>query len=58
MTFYAKLSATEGLDHLAARLDPIIAVKFPADLGGHPWTVVLSQLDQDRWQATEGLQHG
>jgi len=46
MTFDAKLSATEGLDHLAARLDPIIAVKFPADLGGHPWTVVLSQLDQ------------
>lgn len=46
MTFDAKLAVTEGLDHLAGRLDPIIAAKFPTDLGGHPWTVVLSQLDQ------------
>ncbi len=46
MIFDAKLAVTEGLDHLAGRLDPIIAAKFPTDLGGHPWTVVLSQLDQ------------
>lgn len=46
MTFDPKLSVTEGLDHLAGRLDPIIAAKFPTDLGGHPWTVVLNQLDQ------------
>lgn len=46
MTFDAKLSVTEGLDHLAGRLDPIIAAKFLPDLGGHPWTVVLSQIDQ------------
>lgn len=46
MTFDPKLSVTEGLDHLAGRLDPIITAKFPTDLGGHPWTVVLNQLDQ------------
>jgi hypothetical protein len=46
MTFDANLSVTEGLDYLALRLDPIIAASFPTDLGGHPWTVVLSQLDQ------------
>jgi len=46
MTFDPKLSVTEGLDHLAGRLDPIITDKFPTDLGGHPWTVVLNQLDQ------------
>jgi hypothetical protein len=46
MTFNAKLSASDGLDHLAERLDPIISTKFPTDLGGHPWTVVLNQLDQ------------
>jgi hypothetical protein len=45
MTFDAKLSVTEGLDHLAGRLDPIIAANFSTDLGGHPWTVVPNQLD-------------
>lgn len=46
MTFDAKLSATEGLDHLAARLDPIITSKFTTDLAGHPWTFILDHLDQ------------
>ncbi|AOW92545.1 hypothetical protein BFN03_07050 [Rhodococcus sp. WMMA185] len=46
MTFDPKLSVTEGLDHLAERLDPIITAKFEADVGSHPWTVILDQLDQ------------
>lgn len=46
MSFDPKLSVTEGLDHLAGRLDPIIAARFPSDLGGHSWTVVLDQLDE------------
>lgn len=46
MTFSPAISVTEGLDHLAERLDPIIEDRFPSDLGGHPWTVVLNQLDQ------------
>lgn len=46
MSFDPKLSVSAGLDHLAERLDPIITAKFPTDLGGHPWTVVLNQLDQ------------
>lgn len=46
MTHDPKLSVTQGLDHLASRLDPIITAKFPTDLGGHPWTVVLNQLDE------------
>lgn len=29
MTFDAKLSVSEGLDHLAVRLDPFIAADFP-----------------------------
>lgn len=46
MTFVPELSVTQGLDHLAARLNPIIAKRIPVDLGGHPWTVVLNQLDE------------
>ena len=46
MTFNAKLSVSDGLDHLAERLDPIIAAKFASDLAGHPWTVVLTHLDE------------
>lgn len=46
MTFDAKLSVTMGLDHVAGRLDPVIAAKFEPDLGGHPWTVVLNEIDQ------------
>ena len=46
MTFNPKLSPSDGLDHLADRLDPIIAAKFITDLASHPWTVILNHLDQ------------
>lgn len=48
MTFKPNLSVKEGLDHLAKRLDPIIATKLAPNLGGHPWTVVLDILDQKK----------
>lgn len=48
MTFKPNLSVKEGLDHLAKRLDPIIGERFSADLGDHPWTVVLEILDQKK----------
>lgn len=48
MTFKPNLSVKEGLDHLAKQLDPIIANRLAADLGGHPWTVVLEILDQKK----------
>lgn len=48
MSFKPNLSVKEGLDHLAKRLDPIIATKLAPDLGGHPWTVVLDILDQKK----------
>lgn len=48
MTFKPNLSVKEGLDHLAKRLDPIIGDRLAANLGGHPWTVVLEILDQKR----------
>lgn len=48
MTFKPNLSVKEGLDHLAKQLDPIIASRLAADLGGHPWTVVLEILDQKK----------
>jgi hypothetical protein len=46
VSYDARLSVSAGLDHLAERLDPIITARFPVDLGGHPWTVVLKQLDE------------
>ncbi|MDQ4489046.1 DUF3320 domain-containing protein [Sinomonas sp. ASV486] len=46
LTYNPKLSVSEGLDHLAQRLEPIISAKFEDDLAGHPWTVILSHLDQ------------
>jgi hypothetical protein len=48
MSFKPNLSVKEALDHLAKRLDPIIAAKFTGDLGEHPWTVVLEILDEKR----------
>lgn len=48
MTFKPNLSVKEGLDHLAKRLDPIIGDRLAANLGGHPWTVVLEILDQKK----------
>lgn len=48
MTFNPNLSVKEGLDHLAKRLDPIIASRLASELGGHPWTVVLDILDQKK----------
>lgn len=56
MTFEPKLSVSSGLDHLADRLDPIIKAKFISDLLGHPWTVILTHLDQVACKpAREGL---
>jgi len=46
MTYDARLAVSAGLDHLADRLGPIIATRLAADLGGLPWTAVLSQLDE------------
>ena len=48
MPFKPNLSVKEGLDHLAKRLDPIIASRLASQLGGHPWTVVLEILDQKK----------
>lgn len=48
MTFKPNLSVKEGLDHLANRLDPVIASKLANDLAGHPWTVVLEILDEKK----------
>lgn len=48
MSFKPNLSVKEGLDHLAKRLDPIIASRLAPNLGGHPWTVVLDILDQKK----------
>lgn len=41
-------SVRSGLDHLAVRLDPIIAQRLAADLNGLPWPVVLTELDRAR----------
>lgn len=46
MKFDPRLSVSAGLDHLADRLDPIVTARFASDLAGHPWTVILSHLDQ------------
>ena len=46
MTFNPEISVTKGLDHLSTRLNPIITKRLPVDLGDHPWTVVLNQLDE------------
>ncbi|WP_164874030.1 DUF3320 domain-containing protein [Rhodococcus spongiicola] len=48
MTFKPNLSVKECLDHLATRLDPIIASRLTDDLGNHPWTVVLEILDEKK----------
>lgn len=48
MTFKPNLSVKEGLDHLAKRLDPIIATRLAPRLGGHPWTLVLDILAEKR----------
>lgn len=56
MAFKPNLSVKECLDHLATRLDPIIASRLSGDLGGHPWTVVLEILDQKKGFAS-GYQH-
>lgn len=46
MDFEPGISVTRGLDHLASRLGPIITERFPVDLGGNPWSVALTQLDE------------
>ncbi|WP_084838753.1 Swt1 family HEPN domain-containing protein [Williamsia sp. 1138] len=52
MSFKPNLSVKEGLDHLARRLDPIIAGRLGGDLGNHSWTVVLEILDEKKGYAT------
>lgn len=56
MAFKPNLSVKEGLDHLAKRLDPIIAEQLAPHVGGHPWTVVLEILDQKKGFKS-GYQH-
>lgn len=56
MPFKPNLSVKEGLDHLAKRLDPIIASRLAGHLSGHPWTVVLEILDQKKGFAS-GYKH-
>lgn len=48
MTFDARHSIDGGLQHLAARLNPIIAAMLATDLDGLPWTTVLTELDKMR----------
>ncbi|KAB2581489.1 hypothetical protein BS297_30575 [Rhodococcus erythropolis] len=36
----------KGLDHLASRLNPYFAAALADDLGGLPWTAVLTELDR------------
>ncbi|MFJ6260411.1 DUF3320 domain-containing protein [Rhodococcus erythropolis] len=36
----------KGLDHLASRLDPYFAAALADELGGLPWTAVLTELDR------------
>ncbi len=48
MTFKSNLSVKEALDHLAERLGPIIGARLAADLGNHPWTVVLQIVDEKK----------
>lgn len=45
MNFEPRLSTTQGLDHLATRLGPIIQDRLSQHLAGHRWPVVLEQLD-------------
>lgn len=51
MPFISRESVRAGLDHLAVRLDPIIAARLATDLNGLPWTVVLTELDRARGKA-------
>lgn len=51
MTLDARRSIDEGFVHLAARLDPIIAARLAATLGGLPWTAILEQLDVAKGKA-------
>lgn len=51
MQFDARQSIDKGLQHLAERLNPLIAKKL--DLGDLPWTTVLSELDKVRGRATK-----
>lgn len=48
MSFKPNLSVKEALDHLAKRLDLYIAKQLASHLGGHPWTSVLSILDEKK----------
>lgn len=46
MTFDARHSVDQGLNHLASRLEPIISARLAPDLGGLPWTAILTELDK------------
>jgi hypothetical protein len=46
VTFDARHSVGDGLNHLAGRIDPIIASTLAPHLHGLPWTAVLSELDR------------
>ena len=48
MTFDARHSIDDGLQHLAARLNAIVAATLAPSLDGLPWTTVLTELDKMR----------
>ncbi len=48
MTLEPSLSVHSCLEHLAARLDPLIGDTLAQHLGGLPWTTVLTELDKMR----------
>lgn len=52
MTFDARRSIDDGFVHLAVRLNPIIATRLAATLGGLPWTAILEQLDVAKGKAS------
>lgn len=47
-TFNAYQSIDEGLRYLANRLNPIISETLVQHLGGHEWTLILSELDRSK----------
>lgn len=48
MSHTPRISVMETLDNLAKRLDPIIQEKLAVHLGGHPWTVIIDELDKNK----------
>lgn len=56
MHFDARHSINTGLQHLAVRLNPIIADRLALDLGVRPWTSILTELDKVRGRVTKSYE--